>query len=353
MDISLNNGKEGILPSFFLTENPNENPLGFILDSLSIILKNRFQESERYRIINTKSRINIACPYCGDSHRDIRKKRGNIYTDTYLYKCYNCSKTTSIKRFLEDWNINIDGWKSFFNNIYSLSIKNHSNVSSGINILDLKSLKGFTIECIIKTYKLYPPTIDIKNYLINRGQIVDLRFWYEPKSNCIFILNIINGMVFGAIRRFLDSNAINKYTIINYQQLLKWNSIEHGDTENLISNIWGLDTINISIPINIFEGPLDSFLCPNSLAVSGIKDCPYNFTTNRWIYDNDKTGKTAAIDRCNNGETVFLWTKYLSENNIIGIKDYTDLWIYCKSKDIKIPNIENYFSQSQYDIYDI
>ena len=353
MDISLNNEKEGIMPSFFLTETINDNPLGFVLDSLSIILKNRFKESERCRIINTKTRINIACPYCGDSHKDTRKKRGNIYVDTYLYKCYNCNKTTSVKRFLEDWNINIDEWKPFFNNIYSLSIKDHSNANSGINILDVKSLRGFTIERIIKTYKLYPPTIEIKEYLISRGQTVDLRFWYEPKLNCIWILNIINNMVFGAVRRFLDPNAINKYAIINYQQLLKWNSIEHGDTEDLISGIWGLDTINISKPINIFEGPLDAFLCPNSLAVSGIKDCPYNFTTSRWIYDNDKTGKTAAINRCNNGETVFLWTKYLSENNITGIKDYTDLWIHCKSINMHVPNIENYFSQSQYDIYDI
>ena len=47
-------------------------------------------------------RITLACPYCGDSHTDDTKKRGNMYWDTLQYHCYNCSHHTNLHSFLKD-----------------------------------------------------------------------------------------------------------------------------------------------------------------------------------------------------------------------------------------------------------
>ena len=47
-------------------------------------------------------RITLACPYCGDSHEDDTKKRGNVYWDTLQYHCYNCSHHTNLYGLLKD-----------------------------------------------------------------------------------------------------------------------------------------------------------------------------------------------------------------------------------------------------------
>jgi hypothetical protein len=57
------------------------------------------------------------------------------------------------------------------------------------------------------------------------------------------------------------------------------------------------------------------------------------------------------------GRPVFLWRKLLRDLGISieGNKkmDLTELLVYCKRKDIKLPALSGYFSQSKYDIYDI
>ena len=45
-------------------------------------------------------RLNLACPYCGDSSRDESAKRGNIFWSTLQYHCFNCEYHTNIYYFL-------------------------------------------------------------------------------------------------------------------------------------------------------------------------------------------------------------------------------------------------------------
>ena len=52
-------------------------------------------------------RITLACPYCGDSHKDDTAKRGNIFWDTLQYHCYNCGHHTNLHTFLKDHGIKL------------------------------------------------------------------------------------------------------------------------------------------------------------------------------------------------------------------------------------------------------
>ena len=51
---------------------------------------NRGISNEKRRLLESKERLNFACPYCGDSTDSPRKKRGNLYWNNLHFHCYNC-----------------------------------------------------------------------------------------------------------------------------------------------------------------------------------------------------------------------------------------------------------------------
>jgi hypothetical protein len=73
------------------------------------------------------------------------------------------------------------------------------------------------------------------------------------------------------------------------------------------------------------------------------------------MYDCDKAGKTAAMEKIQKGVPVFLWRKLLADTGIqtINKMDLTDFLVYCKRKGMQVPRLSNYFSNSRYDVYDI
>jgi hypothetical protein len=75
----------------------------------------------------------------------------------------------------------------------------------------------------------------------------------------------------------------------------------------------------------------------------------------RYFYDSDITGKNKSMEHLNKGDTVFLWSKFLQENNI-PFKDkwdLNDIIIYNKKNKIKTQNFEQYFSNDPMDLIDI
>jgi hypothetical protein len=122
-----------------------------------------------------------------------------------------------------------------------------------------------------------------------------------------------------------------------------------------ISTAFGILEMDITRPITVFEGPLDSFLYRNSLATcSSNIDSPIELSTLRYFYDYDNAGREAALEKLNDGKSVFLWKKFLQEAGIdepVKKMDLTDLLVLAKRKNIKIPKLSNYFSTDKYDAY--
>jgi hypothetical protein len=84
-----------------------------------------------------------------------------------------------------------------------------------------------------------------------------------------------------------------------------------------ISTTFGILSLDFSKPVTVFEGPLDAFLYRNSAATcSSNIDFPIELSTLRYMYDCDKAGKTAAMEKIQKGTPVFLWRKLLADTGI-------------------------------------
>jgi transcription elongation factor Elf1 len=103
---------ENLLSFSFSLEEPKKVSHEELLSKVSLhlqdILNTRFSEWEKKKVLPKIGRLNFACPYCGDSHNDSHKKRGNIYTSSGFFKCYNCGKKRNLEGFLRDFHKELD-----------------------------------------------------------------------------------------------------------------------------------------------------------------------------------------------------------------------------------------------------
>ena len=76
-----------------------------IEEKLQRILNNKFKKDSFHKrqIDHYSDRINFACPFCGDSLKDPRKKRFNIYLNSLSCHCFNCNHHSGINSFLKQF----------------------------------------------------------------------------------------------------------------------------------------------------------------------------------------------------------------------------------------------------------
>ena len=103
--INLSEGEKAIFsPSSYEIKDVDHGDLWKkIYDSLKAILASEFSSDIKREPIPHKDRISFACVYCGDSSKDPRKKRGNIFSATMQYHCFNgdCNAHLSVYEFLK------------------------------------------------------------------------------------------------------------------------------------------------------------------------------------------------------------------------------------------------------------
>lgn len=76
---------------------------------MSIYIQKKYIEKVRFGLNKFDwegyNRCTFRCPFCGDSKRNLSKKRGNLFvppsSDEFLFKCYNCSYACGFVAFLE------------------------------------------------------------------------------------------------------------------------------------------------------------------------------------------------------------------------------------------------------------
>ena len=78
--------------------------------------------------------------------------------------------------------------------------------------------------------------------------------------------------------------------------------------------------------------------------------------TIRYMFDNDEVGKKKMIEKLKKGKRVFMWSRFIKENNMNiynnQIKDLNDLVISSwKNKNKCLTKVNNYFTDSQLDVY--
>jgi hypothetical protein len=344
---------------------------------LENILKHEFPNNKRRQKIRVyKDRINFAAPCCGDSAYDDGKKRGNIILEgpfKNLYKCHNCGCSMSLYSFFKKFGYNlsltvinyitgstktqpgiVDVSSALVNNQVQQIEQNNTSLYG--NIFEELSIDRNTFKSILQ---LEETNVNNKGhiYLINRHQYKFDKFLYNQKYNKLFILNLTpNGNIIGFQTRALNKKGYKTYGLSKiYEMFFPQLKKQIPDNINTLSMIFNILLINYKNPVTIVEGPMDSFLIKNCIALcGGSKQIEFPFQY-RFLYDLDVAGKKFTIDKLNNGNYVFLWCKYQRDVGFPDKKkwDINDLVIWADNNKIKLPGIDSYFSNNILDIIDI
>ena len=218
-----------------------------------------------------------------------------------------------------------------------------------------------------------------------KSRMIDIRDWkyfaYDTKGDELYIMNITpSDRVIGyQVRqlnpksnkqRYISSRLTKIYSDVFSKDIngiverlllkepLGRKYIEEEDgIENIVahldrlSGIFNIMNVNLSQPLTILEGPIDSLAVANSIALqSAAKHLDGFFDeieTVRYVFDNDKTGKEMTLKKLKEHKTVFLWGKYLDMiNSKVKVKDLNDLR---KTNQFNRDILEQCFTDDEFD----
>lgn len=357
------------------------------------ILNKEFSNVNKRRIVDYHDRLNIACPYCGDSKNQY-KKRGNLYFNKLFYICFNCDRRTSFDKMCKHFNEQVDPDKKLEMIEHLNSVMTYSDYEANVsdakfeNLINLEDLeKVFSMDLTpISDFKPVQVNGGVYKYLTGRGidpayhkNIYQAKWWKnEDESEWIIImLNRRDDKVLGIQLRNLKSGKRRMFKIFNYENLLEWvNLIKEEPIEidinemviyNKLSYYFNILNVDFGEKITVFEGYLDSLFYPNSIGLVGV-NTDYKLIESsgveiQYFFDNDEAGFIKSEEKIKEGFSVFLWRKLFED--IVEKKKSDDpyklLYRISKVKDINklaelVPNpykkldLFDFFSKDELDI---
>lgn len=284
----------------------------------------------------TNNKYNFRCPYCGDSAKNINKKRGWIldYKGHTIFKCFNCGLTTSFNSFLKY--INEDIYKRYLickNTQYDNMKQDVKQTKINNHHISIDMLKQHSFCCD----KLNPGSIYLKSRKIQKPELFYYTDDYGSLLKTFNLTEYKNEWVNHEPRLILPH--VDKTGTVNFLQFrdlspnckLRYKTYR---IEEDAPKIWGLDRVNWNKPVYICEGALDASFIDNCIAMSGADADISNVYINNYkdrlhfILDNEPYNKEIGKrykKLCSLGFKVFLWPKveckdinnyYLKYNNI-------------------------------------
>ena len=288
-----------------------------IIDSKFVnLVSSRLQKFKRVKA----NLYNFRCPICGDSKKHKNKARGYLYqvkTNTN-FKCHNCGASTSLNSFLKQ----ID---PVLHKQYVME-KFKEGFAGGRNFVVEEPKFDFK-KPVFKNKLDLPKASEVqiaKDYLTKRGLNPD-KFYFTHKfkewvntqkktfdyikkdeSRIIIPMYDENKTLIGFQGRSLGPNSVKYITVMLNEEAPK---------------IYGLDTIKTEKPIYIIEGPFDSSLIENSVAMCGsdIDIRTFGWSDYIWVFDNEPRNReivnriSKTIDR---GDKVVIWPTFVEEKDI-------------------------------------
>lgn len=336
------------------------------------IVRARFRESFQKQQVKTDANgLVIACPYCGDSATQAYKKRGHILLKGKWagnYKCFNCGAFVPITKFMDDFKetLSLSGIKYVQDHRQEIQTLNSSSneITADVFRKQLALEYGINREYFRNMFSLLeientPACAVAYNYLVGRAQFSFRHFLYDRNTNYILILNLCDDKIIGLQMRSLakDCPKDKRFLTFTLEKIYKRfmrSTLTIPPELDTLSTLFGIYAVNVYKPVIVTEGPMDSFLLPNSVATAGAnKHIPVELPF-WYMYDSDKTGKQHAIEKLQAGQKVFLWGKF---KQAIGLPrrdkwDVNDVVIWCrqnKSRDFQI-NWLDYFSDNKLDM---
>ncbi len=365
----------------------------YVNNLIQNILNKEFSNSHKRKAVPYEDRVNFACPYCGDSHKNHHAKRGNLYYNRLIYICFNCDKKTTFDRLCKDFNEILDPDKKLEMIEHLNSVMTYSDYEGDFvdarfeNLIELSELERVFSQDLTPISDFKPIQVNggVYKYLCGRGispefheNIYQAKYWKnEDEAEWIIVmLNRRGNKVLGMQIRNLKEGRRRMFKIYNYENLLEWVNLGKESTEsdmtelviyNKLSYYFNILNVDFGSTITVFEGYLDSLFFPNSIGLVGV-NTDYRFLENnnleiQYFFDNDEAGYKKSEEKIKTGYPVFLWKKLFED--IVSKKNTDDpyrlLHRISKVKDINklaelVPNpykklkLNDFFSQDILDI---
>ena len=288
-----------------------------IIDSKYVnLVSSRLQKFKRVKA----NLYNFRCPICGDSKKHKNKARGYLYqvkTNTN-FKCHNCGASLSLNNFLKQ----ID---PVLHKQYTME-KFKEGFAGGRNFVVEEPKFEFSKPVFKKKLDI-PLASEVpiaKEYLSKRG-LDPTKFYFTDKFK-----EWVNTQkkTFDYIKKDESRIIIPMYdeskTLIGFQgRSLGPNSVKYITVmlNEEAPKIYGLDTIKTEKPIYIVEGPFDSSLIENSVAMCGsdIDIRTFGWSDYIWVFDNEPRNRE-IVERINKtisrGDKVVIWPAFVEEKDI-------------------------------------
>lgn len=232
------------------------------------------------RFKETSSEVyQFRCPYCGDSEKSKTLARAYIYItdDKYKFKCHNCGHTASFYQFLKDQSFTL-----FTDYRKDKLMSRGKPAPVEKRVIDKDSVKTNTSSVFKK--QLSPGNKALKT--IHAAHTIKKSYDYlrsrnipEEKIKSLYYTEDIN-FVTKLLpkykdRKFIPADAIvipfiNSDGIVTHIQFRLFDgNLRYMTLECIPDNvkIYGMDTIDKSEMVYVFEGPFDSMFC-NGVAVA-------------------------------------------------------------------------------------
>jgi hypothetical protein len=363
----------------------------YIKSKIQEILNNVHPEQQKHYIKDYPERLNFACPICGDSQKQLTKKRGNLYFKNMMYICFNESGCNmSFLKLLKTFNIEIDLQKKL--DIYNyvdtnIKYKKEDNVilQKLDRLIDIDFLTTYLNDnpstqflkfSVIKHNSAVYQYLKFERLIDNFDNIYEAEYSLTPKwkEKVIVLLNKSGKKVLGLQIRNLKSGDKRFFKTFNFEKL---HNLLHPDdpldeieavSYNKISNFYNILNVNWDQPVTIFEGYLDSIFYPNSIGAIGINSIDeMSFLMSedldlQFFFDQDGVGIRKSLKMLEDGHKVFLWQrlvddliknkvdKYEAKKYAIKIKDLNMLVQKMKNPDpYNKLKLQKYFSNDVFD----
>ena len=270
---------------------------------------------------------NFRCTICGDSQKNKNKARGFVFAikGDLVFKCHNCQSSMSFSKLLEKMDLGL--YKEYKLEKFKDSNKPRVPMSKVKRVVSTKPVFKTNILNTLTPLDNLNNSHPAREYILNR-QLPTQSLYYTEKfqewTNSVkpntfpdikrdeprIIIPFIDkeGVVFGFQGRSLSNTGLRYITIL----------LQEGKPK-----IFGLNVIDYERRVFITEGPFDSLLLNNSLAMAGADvnlfdglglgdDVVY-------VYDNEPRNKqiTDRIERhISDGHQIVIWPSNIEQKDI-------------------------------------
>jgi predicted RNA-binding Zn-ribbon protein involved in translation (DUF1610 family) len=287
-----------------------------LIDSKYIgLVSSRLQKFKRVKA----DLYNFRCPICGDSQRNKTKARGYLYPvkNNTNFKCHNCGASLSFNNFLKELDPTLH--KQY-------TLEKFKERHTGKNFVVEEPKFEFAKPVFKKKLDL-PKASEVpiaKEYLEKR-KLNPEKFYFADKFKQ---WTNTQKVTFDTIGRDESRIIIPLYDVES--NLIGFQGRALGPSPNkyitvMLSNespkLYGLEKVDSSKTIYIVEGPFDSTLVENAIAMCGsdVDIRSFGWSDYIWVFDNEPRNRE-IVNRIsktiNRGDKVIIWPTSIQQKDI-------------------------------------